>query len=560
MRKLLLSGNEAVALGAYEAGVKVGAGYPGTPSTEILEALTAYPEVYTEWSVNEKVALELGIGAAISGARTLVTMKHVGLNVASDPLFTASYIGVKGGLVIVCADDPDMHSSQNEQDNRHYAYAAKVPMLDPSDSQEAKDFTKRAFELSEAYDTPVILRTTTRISHSKGIVTPSPNPERDRPVEGFRRNIEKYVMIPSYARARHVEVEKRMRRLERDVNGMDLNRIEAGDPDLGFVTSGVCYTYVKEAFPRASVLKLGVVHPLPEEIVRDFCGRVKRVFVVEELDPFFELRIRAMGFPVEGKAHFPITGELNPDLIAQPLEALGFRSGTTSVTGLSSGMKLPPRPPTLCPGCPHRTVFNILKKLELTVTGDIGCYTLGALPPFTSIDTCIEMGGSIGIAQGIEIAQSAFLRTSAQETELPETSVSEIAYASGDLGQDGKKPAVAVLGDSTFAHSGLTGLLNAAYNKRKSLIIVLDNGTTAMTGLQPNPLSGTRINGEETVALDYVKLADACGLSPENVRIVDAYKPDALEEAIVALLKTGKLSLLVAKGLCMILKRKRKGA
>jgi indolepyruvate ferredoxin oxidoreductase alpha subunit len=555
MQKLLLSGNEAIALGAFEAGVKVGAGYPGTPSTEILEALTAYPGVYTEWSVNEKVALELGIGAAISGARTLVTMKHVGLNVASDPLFTASYIGVKGGLVIVCADDPDMHSSQNEQDNRHYAYAAKVPMLDPSDSQEAKDFTTRAFELSEAYDTPVILRTTTRISHSKGIVTPSPSPDRDRPVEGFKRNIEKYVMIPSYARARHAEVEKRMRRLERDVNGMDLNRIESGDPDLGFITSGVCYTYVKEAFPGASVLKLGVVHPLPEEILRDFCGRVKRVFVVEELDPFIELQIRAMGFPVEGKAHFPVTGELSPDLIAQPLESLGFRSKRRAERGLSSGFKLPPRPPALCPGCPHRTVFNILKKLELTVTGDIGCYTLGALPPFTSIDTCIEMGGSIGIAQGIEIAQGAILRSSVQGTELH-----EITHRAAEPGTDGIRPVVAVLGDSTFAHSGLTGLLNAAYNKRKSLIIVLDNGTTAMTGLQPNPLSGTRINGEETVALDYVKLAEACGLAPGNVRIVDAYKPEALEEAIVTLLKTGRLSLLVAKGLCMILKRKRKGA
>jgi indolepyruvate ferredoxin oxidoreductase, alpha subunit len=542
MEKLLLSGNEAIALGAFEAGVKVGAGYPGTPSTEILEALTSYPGVYTEWSVNEKVALELGIGAAISGARTLVTMKHVGLNVASDPLFTASYIGVKGGLVIVCADDPDMHSSQNEQDNRHYAYAAKVPMLDPSDSQEAKDFTNRAYELSEEYDTPVILRTTTRISHSKGIVTPSPNPERGRVVAGFRRNIEKYVMIPAYARARHVEVEKRMRKLERDVNDMDLNRVEPGDPDLGFVTSGVCYTYVKEAFPHASVLKLGVVNPLAEKLVRDFCKGVKRVFVVEELDPFFELRIRAMGIPVEGKAHFPVTGELDPDLVAGPLETLGFRSGKRATTGLSSGFKLPPRPPSLCPGCPHRTVFDILKKLELTVTGDIGCYTLGALPPFTAIDTCIEMGGSIGIAQGIEIAQGS--------TDGPP----------GESAHNGNKPVVAVLGDSTFAHSGLTGLLNAAYNKRKSLIIVLDNGTTAMTGLQPNPLSGTRINGEVTVALDYVKLAEACGLSPDNVRIVDAYKPEAIEESILSLLNTGRLSLLVAKGLCMILKRKRKGA
>jgi indolepyruvate ferredoxin oxidoreductase alpha subunit len=436
-----------------------------------------------------------------------------------------------------------MHSSQNEQDNRHYACAAKVPMLEPSDSQEAKDFTRRAFEVSEAYDTPVILRSTTRISHSKGIVTPSLDPDRERPVEGFRRNIEKYVMIPSYARARHKEVEKRMAALERDVNGMDLNRIEPGDPELGFVTSGSCYAYVKEAFPRASVLKLGVVHPLAERLVREFCGGVKRVFVVEELDPFFELRIRAMGLPVEGKKHFSVTGELNPDLVAGPLVALGFASALRTRTGPPAAAKLPPRPPTLCPGCPHRTVFNILKKLELTVTGDIGCYTLGALPPFTSIDTCIEMGGSIGIAQGIEIAHGA------------------ISTAHGSVSRtDGQRPAVAVLGDSTFAHSGLTGLLNAAYNKRNSLIIVLDNGTTAMTGLQPNPLSGTRIDGEETVALDYVKLAEACGLAPGNVRIVDAYKPESIEEAIIALLETGRLSLLVVKGLCVILKRKRKGA
>ena len=544
MNALLLSGNEAIALGAFEAGVKVGAGYPGTPSTEILENLTRYPGVYTEWSVNEKVALELGVGSAISGARTIVTMKHVGLNVASDPLFTASYIGVKAGLLVVCADDPDMHSSQNEQDNRNYAFAAKVPMVEPSDSQEAKEFTKRAYLLSESYDTPVILRTTTRISHSKGIVYPSPETDRKTPVPGFTRNIEKYVMIPSYARARHGEVEKRMRRLEDDVNRLDLNRIEWGDPSLGFITSGVCYTYVKEAFPAASVLKLGVVYPLPGELIREFCAKTQRVFVVEELDPFIELRVRAMGIPVEGKKHFPLTGELSPDLVASPLEALGIRSGRKKGEGLKGDLALPPRPPSLCPGCPHRTVFGTLKKLGLTVTGDIGCYTLGALPPFTSIDTCIEMGGSIGIAQGIEIAESA----------IPGT-----AEGSG-AGGPKERHTVAVLGDSTFAHSGLTGLLNAAYNGRKSLIIVLDNGTTAMTGMQPNPLSGERLNGEKTVALDYTKLGEACGLNPANVRIVDAYKPEEVEEAVTSLMKTGRLSLLVVKGLCVILKRKRKGA
>jgi len=530
MEKLLLSGNEAIALGAYESGVMVGTGYPGTPSTEILESLTYYPGVYTEWSVNEKVALEVAVGSSISGARSIVTMKHVGLNVASDPLFTASYIGVKAGLVIVCADDPNMHSSQNEQDNRNYAFSAKVPMLEPSDSQEAKDFTSRAFQISEIYDTPVILRTTTRISHSKSIVIPLANKFREIRAKGFERNIEKYVMIPSFARLRHIEVEKRMCRLKEDVNRFDINRLEFQDERLGFITSGICYNYVKDVFPWASFLKLGVVYPLPRMLVGEFCSRVKKVFVVEELDHFIEMRVRAMGFDVEGKKFFPITGELNPDVIREPLQKLGYRSGKKSRTFLSSGYKLPPRPPGLCPGCPHRKVFEILGKKGLTVTGDIGCYTLGALPPYSSMDTCLEMGGSIGIAQGIEIAD----------------------------GPVSGKGTVAVLGDSTFAHSGLTGLLNAAYNKRHSLIIVLDNGTTAMTGMQPNPLSGERINGEKTVALDYVKLAEAVGMETRNVKIVDAYNPEEIEEAVTFLLNSGKLSLLVVKGLCVILRRKKK--
>jgi len=530
MKKLLLSGNEAIALGAYEAGVMVGTGYPGTPSSEILESLTTYPGVYTEWSVNEKVALEVAIGASLSGARSLVTMKHVGLNVASDPLFTASYVGVKGGLVIACVDDPNMHSSQNEQDNRNYAFAAKVPMLEPSDSQEAKDLTAKAFELSEVYDTPVILRSTTRISHSMGIVRPLEHPFRGNPTPGFERNIKKYVMIPSFARLRHIEVEKRMRRLEEDVNNSELNRIELQDENLGFITSGICYNYVKEVFPDASILKLGIVYPLPGDLIRGFCSKVRRVFVVEELDPFIEMRVRAMGIRVEGKSLFPITGELNPDLIKKAVEKMGYKSVKTNKDFFHTDFKLPPRPPALCPGCPHKKVFEILGEKGITVTGDIGCYTLGALPPYNSMDTCVEMGGSIGLAQGIEIAGG------------PVTG----------------KGIAAVLGDSTFAHSGLTGLLNAAYNKRHSLIIVLDNGTTAMTGMQPNPLSGERINGEETVVLDYVKLAQAVGMSEQNVRIVDAYNPEQIEEAVTFLLNSGKLSLLVVKGLCVILRRKKK--
>jgi indolepyruvate ferredoxin oxidoreductase alpha subunit len=528
MDKLLLSGNEAIALGAFEAGVRVGTGYPGTPSTEILENLTTYPGVYTEWSVNEKVALEVAIGAAITGARSLATMKHVGLNVAADPLFTASYIGVRAGLVIACADDPNMHSSQNEQDNRNYAFAAKVPMVEPSDSQEAKDFTVRAFDLSEKYDTPVILRSTTRISHSKSVVTPSDTPMRDDSPLRFERDIHKYVMIPAYARTRHVEVEKRMRRLEHDVNSFDLNRVEMGDRGLGIITSGISYTYVKEAHPDASILKLGMVFPLPETVIADFCSKVERVLVVEELDPFIELRVRAMGLDVEGKRYFPMTGELNPDLVRTPLQKEGFMAEST-VKPLQNEYQLPPRPPSLCPGCPHRTVFKTLHKLGLTVTGDIGCYTLGALPPFTSMDTCVDMGASITIAQGIEIAE----------------------------GEGGEKRTVAVLGDSTFSHMGLPGLLNAAYNKRNSLIIVLDNGTTAMTGMQPNPLSGERINGEETVVLDYQKLGEAVGMQPENIAVVDAYKPAEIEEVIDRMVKQEALSLLVVKGLCVILRRRR---
>jgi indolepyruvate ferredoxin oxidoreductase alpha subunit len=528
MDKKLLSGNEAIALGAFEAGVRVGTGYPGTPSTEILENLTNYPGVYTEWSVNEKVALEVAIGASISGVRSLVTMKHVGLNVAADPLFTASYIGVKGGLVIACADDPNMHSSQNEQDNRNYAFAAKVPMLEPSDSQEAKDFTAIAFDLSERYDTPVILRSTTRISHSKSVVVPAEKPKRNDGAVRFERNIEKYVMIPSYARARHVEVEKRMRRIEEDADDLEINRVEMGDPNIGIITSGITYSYVKEAYPGASILKLGMVYPLPRRTIEAFCDRVKKVFVVEELDPFIELRVRALGREVEGKRYFSPTGELNPDRIRGPLRDMGYHPGETA-DSLHNDLELPPRPPSLCPGCPHRTVFKALHKLGLTVTGDIGCYTLGALPPFTSMDTCVDMGASITLAQGIEIAEGT---------------------------TDGKR-AVSVLGDSTFSHMGLPGLLNAAYNKRNALIIVLDNGTTAMTGMQPNPLSGERINGEETVILDYRKLGEAVGMKDENIVIADAYKPDEIEEAIERLVKTDGLSLLVVKGLCVILRRRR---
>jgi indolepyruvate ferredoxin oxidoreductase alpha subunit len=531
MDRLLLSGNEAIARGAWEAGCRAGTGYPGTPSTEILESLTTYEGVNTEWSVNEKVALEVGIGAALSGARTLVTMKHVGMNVAADPLFTSSYIGVKGGLVIVTADDPSMHSSQNEQDNRNYAYHAKLPMLEPADSQEAKELTKLAFEISEKYDTPVLLRSTTRISHSQSVVTPGPRRELPPP-EGFTRDIRKYVMIPANAKLRHVEVEKRLSRITADANEVEVNRIEMGDTRVGFITSGINYTYVRELYPEASVLKLGMVHPLPQEMIHRFIETVDRVFVIEELDPFFEMRIKSWGLSVEGKEHLPVIGEFNPDRIREPLEKAGVASGKTIPAGLENHLRLPPRPPALCPGCPHRMIFQKLHDQNLKVTGDIGCYTLGALPPFSAMDTCVDMGASVTVGQGIEIAE-------------------------GDAHQ---RDTVAVIGDSTFAHSGITGLINAAYNGRHGLVIVLDNGTTAMTGMQPNPFSGQRIDHSESFKLDYQKLAEAVGISSENYRMVDAYKSDDIENAIDELREKSGLSLLVVKGTCVILRQKLKKA
>ena len=545
MEKLILSGNEAIALGAFEAGAVVGTGYPGTPSTEILESFTRYEGVYTEWSVNEKTALEVGIGASAAGARTLVTMKHVGLNVAADPLFTAAYVGVKAGLVIACADDPAMHSSQNEQDSRHYAEAAKVPMLEPSDSQEALDLTRAAFSLSEKYDTPVIVRSTTRVSHGKSVVRSDGRREAFPGSAGFDRNPRKWVMIPAYARLRHVEVEKRVSRLAKDADELAMNRTELRSTDLGFITSGACYTYVREAYPDASVLKLGMVHPLPRRRIAEFLRDVKNVFVVEELDPCIQNAINAMGLRgslVEGKELFPITGELNPSLIAAVVEARGWKSALKATAPLSSSFAVPPRPPSLCPGCPHRSVFQTLNRLGVVVTGDIGCYTLGALPPFSAMDTCVEMGASIGVAQGIEIAS--------RQTRHAAPVVDPARPYAGRT--------VAVIGDSTFAHSGVTGLMNAAYNGRTTLNIVLDNGTTAMTGMQPNPLSGNRIDGTAAPALDYGKLAAAVGIAEENVRIVDAYKPHDIEEAITSLLDRKQLALLVVKGLCIILKKKKK--
>ena len=434
MKKLLL-GDFAVARGAWEAGVKVASAYPGTPSTEITEELARYEEVYSEWSPNEKVALEVGIGASVRGARAIVSMKHVGLNVACDPLFTASYTGVNGGLVIAVADDPSVFSSQNEQDTRLTAVSAKVPVLEPSDSAEARDFTKAAFELSEKYDTPVILRLTTRVAHSQSLVELQERTEV--PVRAYERNIQKYVMMPANARVKHVFVEERMQKMSEDADALPLNRIEEGSAELGIICSGGVYQYVKEALPGASVLKLGMVYPLPYKLIEKFAKSVKRCIVAEELAPHIETLVKAAGIQVEGKNIFPLCGEFSAGLIRKCVLGAGQDAKPAAV---------PARPPVLCAGCPHRGVFYVLSKLKLNVLGDIGCYTLGAVPPLGSMDAVVCMGASIGMAIGFDKADPEAHRHS-----------------------------VAVIGDSTFIHSGITGLIDAVYNKSHITVVILDN-------------------------------------------------------------------------------------
>jgi indolepyruvate ferredoxin oxidoreductase, alpha subunit len=531
VRTRMLSGNEAVALGAWEAGVVVGCGYPGTPSTEILEALATQPEVYTEWSVNEKVALEVGVGACLAGGRTLVTMKHVGVNVAADPLFTASYLGVRAGLVVITADDPSMHSSQNEQDNRNYAIAAKVPMLEPSDSQEAREFTRLAFELSEEYDTPIFLRMTTRLSHSKSLVTPygDGGPERvEGPIErGFISDPGKYVMIPGHARARRHAVEARMLALAEAAATLPVNRIEwphgfqpgsGARAPIGIVTSGIPYAYVKEVAPDAAVLKLGLVHPLSRTLVESFAAEVETLYVVEELDPVIETQLKAWGITCIGKDAFPSIGEFTPAIVAA---GLGIE---VEPLAEPSDFEVLPRRPGLCPGCPHDHVFKELRRKGMLVSGDIGCYSLGVLPPYSAMDTLLDMGASLTMAQGMDIV-------------VPAEQRGKIA---------------AVIGDSTFAHSGITGLLNAAWNKRDGLYIVLDNGTTAMTGMQPNPMSGERMGREDSFSVDYELLARSFGIPADNVGMVDAYDTVGISAAIDALAQRSGVRLLVVLGLCLI--------
>lgn len=515
MKKLMI-GNDAIARGAFEGGATVATAYPGTPSTEIVSSFANYKDIYAEWAPNEKVAMEVGIGASIGGARTLVTMKHVGVNVAADPLYTFSYTGVNGGLVLVSADDPGMHSSQNEQDNRGYGRFAKIPVIEPSDSQEAKDFTKYAFELSERFDTPVMLRVTTRLSHSQTMV------ENGEVVEyalkAYKKDAPKYVMLPGFARGRHVEVEKRMLALKEYAETSSLNEIEWGDKKLGIITSGIPYQYVKEVLPEASVLKLGLVNPLPEELIHSFAKEVDRLVIIEELEPVIEEQVKSWGIKAEGKELFSLLGEYSPELIEEKLAQV------TPAMGYGLDKEIPPRPPLMCPGCPHRGVFHTLKKKRLTVMGDIGCYTLGALSPLDGMDTTICMGASIGTALGMEKAR----------------------------GEEFAEKTVAVIGDSTFVHSGITPLIDIVYNQGNTTVMILDNSTTAMTGHQEHPGTGLTIKNEPTTKLDLEALVRAVGIT--NLQVVDPLKLDDLDRALNEELKKKEPSVIIAKRPCALLK------
>lgn len=514
MKKLML-GNEAVARGAYEAGVRVVASYPGTPSTEITEYCAKYPEMTCEWAPNEKVAAEVSFGAAMAGARSMTCMKHVGVNVAADPLFTAAYTGVSGGMVFVCADDPAMHSSQNEQDSRFYARSAHVPMLEPSDSQECKDFTKLAFQLSEQYDTPVFLRVVTRIAHARDPVELCPREEAS--VKPYEKNPQKYVMMPAMARKRHPLVEAREKALAQAACELSINRTEMGDTALGIICAGTCYQYVREALPTASVLKLGLVHPLPMALIREFAGRVDRLVVIEELEAFMEAQIAAQGIAVEGKNLTGLQGELSVrrlrEILGQPMEA----------AMAETAQELPSRPPVLCPGCPHRGAFYAMKKLNLNVFGDIGCYTMAALPPLGALDACLCMGASIGMAFGAEKAQ----------------------------GKDFSRHAVAVLGDSTFIHSGIPPLIDAVYNGGTITLVILDNRITAMTGHQQNPASGKNILGEPAPQLDLEALCRAAGV--KHVRVADPFDLPAMRAALQEETAREAVSVIIARRPCALL-------
>lgn len=520
MDKILL-GNEAIARGAYEAGVKVVSSYPGTPSTEITESIAAYDRIRCEWSTNEKVGAEVAIGASIRGARAMTCMKHVGMNVAADPLFTASYTGVNGGLVFVVADDPGMHSSQNEQDSRHYARASKVPMLEPSDAQECKDFTKRAFELSEKYDTPIIIRLHTRVSHSRSIV------HLDEPLEivvkDYVKDMAKNVMMPAMAVKRHIWVEDRLQRMEKDASSdksVGCYEWIKGDDQVGIITAGAAYQYVREALPNATVLKLGLIYPIPSDLIARFASSVKRLVVVEELDPYLENEIKAMGIACEGKSLFTLQGEYKASMIRKAITGIEKDTGEINTSALCQA---PSRPPVMCAGCPHKGLFMALNRLKAQVMGDIGCYTLGALPPTSAIDACVCMGASVGMAHGFDLATD---------------------------GVDSERT-VAVIGDSTFLHSGITNLINAVYNRSKITVIILDNSITGMTGHQQNASTGMDIRLNPAPAVDLEALCVSVGV--KSVRVVDPVDTAQSQSVIKEAMNEDGVSVVIARRPCALI-------
>ena len=517
MAKTLLIGNAAVARGAYEAGVRVVSSYPGTPSTEITESMVKYPDVYVEWAPNEKVACEVAIGSSMAGGRAMTCCKHVGLNVMADPLFTASYIGANAGLVLCVADDPGMHSSQNEQDSRHYAKAAKVAMLEPSDSAECRDFTKLAFELSERFDTPVIVRLSTRVSHSQSLVEAhEPDTVELKPYE---KNVAKNVMMPANAIKRHVAVEERAKKLIEYAETTPLNRIEDNGAQIGVICSGISYMYAHEALgDKVNYLKLGMAYPMPEMKIRAFAAQCRRLFVIEELDPFIEEHCRALGVEVTGKSAFTMLGEYTPAMIAEAV------LGKKPVWHPEIGEQIPVRPPVMCPGCPHRGTFYVLKKLGLTVSGDIGCYTLGAAAPLSSVDSTICMGASVSAALGMAKARGA----------------------------EFNKKLVSVIGDSTFIHSGITGLIDIVYNKGANTVIILDNSITGMTGHQDNPTTGKTIRGEKTKQVDLEALCHAVGV--EHVVVADPFDVKAFERVVKEEVERDEPSVIIAQRPCALLK------
>lgn len=515
MKKLML-GNDAFARGLYEGGCKVVSSYPGTPSTEITEAVAKYNEIYAEWAPNEKVALEVAIGASIAGARAFSGMKHVGLNVAADALYTASYTGVNAGLVIAVADDPGMHSSQNEQDSRHHAIAAKVPMLEPADSEETKEYVKLAFEISEQFDTPVLVRMSTRVSHSQSIV--SLNSRVENGLKEYVKNPQKYVMMPAFARARHVVVEERTTKLIDFAETTKLNTIEINSTNIGVITSGISYQYAKEALgDKVSYLKLGVVNPLPEKLLMDFASKFEEVYVIEELDDIIETQCLKLGLDVKGKSLFGFIGELSQSIIADKI--LNTKKEFKSLEEM-----LPMRPPVMCSGCPHRGVFYSLSKLKLNVLGDIGCYTLGASAPLNAMDTTICMGASISSLHGFNKA----------------------------IGENAEKKSVAVIGDSTFMHSGITGLINVAYNGSNSTVLILDNSITGMTGHQHNPTTGFNLKGDPAAKVNIEDLCKSIGI--KRVRVVDPYNMKETEDAIKEELEVAEPSVIIARRPCALLK------